>query len=97
MHFNALILTAILATAPFDDLQQLDALPPSLSQLFHRSEIAVISDDGMVMFEPPADNVVVARTTDDGQLVTGCFATETAMRRFLDRNHRVESPAAQDK
>ena len=83
-------------SAPFDDISQLD-LSPSLSMFFKSTATTVTSDDGMVMFEPPAVDVLVARITEDGQLVTGCFATEEALRRFLDRNHRVESPVSQEK
>lgn len=77
--------------APFDDIPALD-VSPSLAMFFHRNETAVVSSDGMTSFEPPADQILVARVTADGELVTYCVATKEALRRALDRNHRVESP-----
>lgn len=96
MALPALLLAAIAAAAPFDDIPQLDP-SASLSQFFDRASTTVTSANGMVIFTPPAENLIIARVADDGQLVTGCFATEDEARRFLDRGHRVAAPAAQDK
>ncbi|HWW61271.1 MAG TPA: hypothetical protein VN181_07885 [Thermoanaerobaculia bacterium] len=90
MALPAFLLAAIAAAAPFDDI-------PQLEPFFDRPVNAVRSVDGMVAFTPPSENLIVARVADDGRIVTGCFASEEAAQRFLDRDHRVAATKSQDK
>ena len=96
MALPALLLAAITVAAPFDDIPQLDP-SASLSQFFERASNTTTTANGMVIFTPPAEDLLVARITDDGRLVTGCFATEEAARRFLDRDHHVAANESKDK
>jgi hypothetical protein len=63
-----------------------------LAPLFVTNSEVVVSGNGMLMMEPPAPDVLLARRATDGSLVTACVATPEAAATFLSPD-RTPGPA----